>query len=79
MSEKKKLVELNETRLTYMAGVLLKDVANALSRREFVFETADGPVTMTLPKEVDLEYQAKQKTKDGETKTSLEIEISWKS
>jgi len=78
MSEKKKLMELDETRLTYMAGVLLKEIAAGLSSRKLVFDTAEGPVTLELPKEVNIEYSAKQKAKDGATKTSLEIEISWK-
>lgn len=79
MSEKKKLIEVEETRLAYMAGVLLKEVAEGLSRRQFEFKTEDGPVTVTVPRDVDLEYSVEVKEKDGESKTKLEIEISWKS
>ncbi len=79
MSEKNKLVNIEDTRLAYMAGVLLKEIADGLSRREFTFESADGPVTVTVPKDVDVEYCVEQKCKDGESKTKLEIEISWKS
>lgn len=79
MSDKNKLVNIEDTRLAYMAGVLLKEIAEGLSRREFAFETADGPVTVTVPKDVDVEYCVEQKCKDGESKTKLEIEISWKS
>ena len=79
MSDKKKIVEIEETRLAYMAGMLLKEVAEGLSRRQFEFKTEDGPVTVTVPKDVELEYSVEQKEKDGATKTKLEIEISWKS
>ncbi len=79
MSDKKKIVEIEETRLAYMAGMLLKEVAEGLSRRQFEFKTEDGPVTVTVPKDVELEYSVEQKEKDGGTKTKLEIEISWKS
>jgi amphi-Trp domain-containing protein len=79
MSDKKKLMEVEDTRLTYMAGVLLKEIAAGLSQRKLEFETEEGPVTVTLPKEVDVEYSVVQKEKDGSTKTELEIEISWKS
>ena len=79
MSEKKKLVEVEETRLAYMAGMLLKEVAEGLSRRRFEFETADGPVTVAVPRDVEIEYTVERKDKDGEAKTKLEIEISWKS
>ena len=78
MSDKKKLMNVEDTRLTYMAGVLLKEIAEGLSRRKFEFETAEGPVVVTLPKEVDVECCMVQKDKDGATKTKLEIEISWK-
>ncbi|ACU89118.1 amphi-Trp domain-containing protein [Desulfomicrobium baculatum] len=79
MSDKKKIIEVEETRLAYMAGMLLKEVAEGLSRRQFEFKTEDGPVTVTVPKDVELEYSVEQKEKDGGTKTKLEIEISWKS
>ncbi|NLW81334.1 MAG: amphi-Trp domain-containing protein [Desulfovibrionales bacterium] len=79
MSEKKTLLEIEETRLTYMAGMLLKEIAAGLSRRQLTMQGPQGPVTMALPKEVDVEYSIEEKTKDGETKTELEIEISWKS
>jgi len=79
MSDKKKIVEIEETRLAYMAGVLLKEVAEGLSRRQFEFQTEDGPVTVTVPKDVEVEYSVEQKEKDGGAKTKLEIEISWKS
>jgi amphi-Trp domain-containing protein len=79
MSDKKKIFEVEETRLAYMAGMLLKEVAAGLSKRQFEFKTEDGPVTVTVPKEVELEYSVEQKEKDGGTKTKLEIEISWKS
>ncbi len=79
MSDKKKLMEVEDTRLTYMAGVLLKEIAAGLSQRKLEFETEEGPVTVTLPKEVDVEYSVVQKDKDGSAKTKLEIEISWKS
>jgi amphi-Trp domain-containing protein len=79
MSEKKKLLEVEETRLAYMAGMLLKEVAEGLSKRQFEFKTEDGPVTVTVPKDVDLEYSVEIKEKDDEKKTKLEIEISWKS
>jgi amphi-Trp domain-containing protein len=78
MSEKKTLMNVEDTRLTYMAGVLLKEIAACLSRRKFEFETPDGPLAVELPKEVDLEYSLKQKAKEGATKTKLKIEISWK-
>jgi amphi-Trp domain-containing protein len=79
MSDKKKIVEIEETRLAYMAGVLLKEIAEGLSCRQFEFQTEDGPVTVTVPKDVELEYSVEQKEKDEGTKTKLEIEISWKS
>ncbi len=79
MSDKKKIIEIEETRLAYMAGMLLKEVAEGLSRRQFEFKTEDGPVTVTVPKDVELEYSVELKEKDGGTKTKLEIEISWKS
>ncbi len=79
MSDKKKLVEVEETRLAYMAGVLLKEVAEGLSSRRFEFETEDGPVTIAVPRDVEIEYTVERKDKDGEAKTKLEIEISWKS
>lgn len=79
MSDKKKIVEIEETRLAYMAGVLLKEIAEGLSCRQFEFQTEDGPVTVTVPKDVELEYSVEQKEKDGGAKTKLEIEISWKS
>jgi len=61
-----------------MAGMLLKEVAEGLSRRQFEFKTKDG-LMVTVPKDVDLEYSVELKEKDGETKIKLEIEISWKS
>lgn len=79
MSDKKTIIEIEETRLAYMAGMLLKEVAEGLSRRQFEFKTEDGPVTVTVPKDVELEYSVELKEKDGGTKTKLEIEISWKS
>lgn len=79
MSDKKKLVCLEETSLAYMAGLLLKDVAAGLSKRQFEFKTEDGPVTVTVPKDVEIEYTVEQKEKDGSAKTKIEIEISWKS
>lgn len=79
MSDKKKLVSVEETRLAYMTGMLLKEIADGLSKRKFEFKTADGPVAVTVPKDVDIEYSVVQKEKEGETKTKLEIEISWKS
>ena len=79
MSDKKKLVEIEETRLAYMAGMLLKEVAEGLSTRRFEFETEDGPVTVAVPRDVEIEYTVERKDKDGEAKTKLEIEISWKS
>ena len=72
------LIEIEETRLAYMAGMLLKEVAEGLSRRQFEFKTKDG-LMVTVPKDVDLEYSVELKEKDGETKIKLEIEISWKS
>jgi len=79
MSEKKKLIEVEETRLAYMAGMLLKEVAAGLSKRQVEFNTEDGPVSLTVPKDVDLEYSVEIKEKEDGTKTKLEIEISWKS
>ena len=79
MSEKKKLMSVEDTRLTYMAGVLLKEIADGLSKRKFEFKTPEGPVTVELPKKVDVEYSVKQNAKEGSTKTKLEIEISWNS
>jgi amphi-Trp domain-containing protein len=79
MSDKKKIIEIEETRLAYMAGMLLKEVAEGLSKRQFEFKTEDGPVTVTVPKEVDVEYSVEMKEKDDGNKTKLEIEISWKS
>jgi amphi-Trp domain-containing protein len=79
MSDKKKLVEVEETRLAYMAGMLLKEVAEGLSTRRFEFETEDGPVTVAVPRDVEIEYTVERKDKDGQAKTKLEIEISWKS
>lgn len=79
MSEKNKLVNVEETRMAYMAGVLLKEIAEALSQRKLEVVTDDGTVTVTIPKDVDVEYSVEQKEKDGQTKTKLEIEISWKS
>ena len=79
MSDKKKLIDLEETRLTYMAGMLLKEVAAGLSKRELELKTEEGVVTIALPKEVEVEYSVERKEKDGESKTKLEIEISWKS
>ena len=79
MSDKKKIIEIEETRLAYMAGMLLKEVAEGLSKRQFEFKTEDGPVTVTVPKDVDLEYSVEIKEKDDGNKTKLEIEISWKS
>lgn len=79
MSDKKKLVEIEETRLAYMAGVLLKEIAEGLSRREFEFATEEGTVKVAVPKDVEIEYSVERKEKDGEAKTKLEIEISWKS
>lgn len=77
MSEKKTLIELEERRQTYMAGMLLKEVAAALSRRELEI-CADGQThTLAVPAHVDVEYSVKQKP--GEGKTKLKIEISWKS
>ena len=79
MSDKKKIIEIEETRLAYMAGMLLKEVAEGLSRRQFEFKTEDGPVTVAVPKDVELEYSVELKEKDGGTKAKLEIEISSKS
>lgn len=79
MSDKKKLVKIEETRLAYMAGMLLKEVAEGLSSRRFEFQTEDGPVTVAVPRDVEIEYAVERKDKDGEAKTKLEIEISWKS
>ncbi len=79
MSDKKKLVSIEDSRLAYMAGMLLKEVAAGLSQRNLTYETADGTVNITVPKDVDVEYNIEQKEKDGQTKTKLEIEISWKS
>jgi amphi-Trp domain-containing protein len=79
MSDKKKIIEIEETRLAYMAGMLLKEVAEGLSKRQFEFKTEDGPVTVTVPKEVDVEYSVEMKEKEDGNKTKLEIEISWKS
>lgn len=79
MSDKKKIIEIEETRLAYMAGMLLKEVAEGLSKRQFEFKTEDGPVTVTVPKDVDLEYSVEIKEKEDGKKTKLEIEISWKS
>ena len=61
MSDKKKIIEIEETRLAYMAGMLLKEVAEGLSRRQFEFKTEDGPVTVTVPKDVELEYSVELK------------------
>lgn len=77
MSEKNKLVTVEDTRLTYMAGVLLKKIAEGLSQRKFDIETPEGKVTLELPKNVDVEYSLVQKVKEGGTKCKLEIEISW--
>jgi amphi-Trp domain-containing protein len=79
MSDKKKLVSIEDSRLAYMAGMLLKEVAAGLSQRNLTYETADGTVNITVPKDVNVEYNIEQKEKDGQTKTKLEIEISWKS
>lgn len=79
MSDKMKLASIEDTRLAYMAGMLLKEIAAGLSQRTLNYETADGTVTICVPKDVDVEYCVEQKEKDGQTKTKLEIEISWKS
>lgn len=79
MSEKNVLMEFEETRQTYMAGVLLKEIAAALSRRELQVDTPKGKRTLTIPSTVEVEYCVKQKEKKDGTKTELEIEISWKS
>jgi amphi-Trp domain-containing protein len=79
MSEKNVLVELEETRQTYMAGMLLKEIAAALSRRELQVTTKKGKQSLSIPGTVEVEYCVEQKEKKGETKTKLEIEISWKS
>jgi len=78
MSEKNTLAKVEETRLAYFAGLLLKEVASGLSARKFEFTTDDGTVTLNVPKEVEVEYSVEAKTKEGVRKTKMEIEISWK-
>lgn len=79
MSEKKKLVTVEDTRMTYMAGVLLKEIAAGLSQRRFDIETPEGKVSLDLPGSVDVEYSLVQKVKEDGSKCKLEIEISWQS
>lgn len=77
MGDKKKLAAIEDKRLSYMAGLLLKDIAAGLSKREFSFETAEGMVSIAVPKEVEVEFSVEQKTKDEQSKTKLKLEIEW--
>lgn len=75
---KKKLFKTKEEKLTYLAAVQLQELAAQLAKRSLTVETEEGPVTVSLPKNVKVECAGKCKQKEaGATKCKIEVEISW--
>jgi len=75
MSEKKKLFDIDETRLTYDAAVLLRQVADALAQGCGL--VGENQIALTAPARVEVSASGKCKEKDGGTKCKIEVEISW--
>jgi len=67
-----KMLQLEKDTVAYMAGMTLKELAEAFSKRQFcIKETGE---TLAIPKNVHLECEIKRKDSG---KVKLEIEISW--
>jgi amphi-Trp domain-containing protein len=77
MSSKSKLFEMEETRRTYNAGVLLKQFAQGLYQHELRFACGENAFSVPLPPEVQVEVEVKRKEKSDKVKGKIEIEISW--
>ncbi len=75
MSMKTKLFDIEETRLSYDAAVLLRQVAEALIQGRG--EVAGEEIALAAPAEVKVSASGKCKEKDGGTKCKVEVEISW--
>jgi amphi-Trp domain-containing protein len=67
-----KLMQLEQDTVAYMAGMTLKDLAEAFSKRQFCIK--DTGEAISIPKNVHLECELKRKDSG---KVKLEIEISW--
>ena len=67
-----KMMQLEQDTVAYMAGMTLKELAEAFSKRELcIKETGEN---LPIPKNVHLECELKRKDSG---KVKLEIEISW--
>lgn len=77
MSEKKKLFDIEETRLAYDAAMVLRQVADALSQGRGV--VCGQEIVLDVPAEVEVSACGKCKEKDGGSKCKIEVEISWSS
>lgn len=75
MSEKKKLFDIEETRLAYDAAVLLRQVADALVQGKCEMDGQE--IVLAAPSRVEVSASGKCKEKDGGTKCKIEVEISW--
>lgn len=77
MSDKKKLMNVKESGLTYDAGVMLGNLAAALRSGKLTCESEEHPLSIDLPIEMKLEMSMKEKVKSGGIKRKIKIELSW--
>lgn len=77
MGSKSESMKKEEVRLSYDAGVLLRQIADGLSHRKFTFASEDGDVTVEIPGEVKVKFAFKEKNKKDGTKGKLKVELAW--
>ncbi|MFW5488975.1 MAG: amphi-Trp domain-containing protein [Desulfovibrio sp.] len=77
MGSKSESMKKEEVRLSYDAGVLLRQIAEGFSHRKFTFASEDGDVVVEIPDEVKVKFAFKEKNKKDGTKSKLKVEMAW--
>ena len=75
MGEKIVLMDIEETMLRYDAAVALRELADALAQGCIPGPGGD----VAVGSQVKIEMEGKVKPKDGGSKGSIKVELSWRS
>lgn len=77
MGDKNKLYKCKESRLTYNAGYLLRQIGEGLAQGKLTIACDCGEVDVAVSNEAEVEVEVVEKMVDGGMKRKLQIELKW--
>lgn len=77
MGDKNKLYKCEESRLTYNAGHLLRQIGEGLAQGKLTIACDCGSVDVPVSNEAEVEVAVVEKATEGGMKRKLEIELKW--